>query len=181
MKVTNKASFPIRAFGFHIERGYGTDTHIQPGESADIIGPYLGEMGGGSCRVVIPGEITCHESPDDNDKFGIARGKPVHLQMDAVGVTVRHYLDQPEPQVAAWWNREAVLLAIDDDTPPCDNPENLICHHCSEEKHVSEFIPQTTTCWCCHEMTLMRVTGHGVVTYEGPGLLGLDGNVYKIA
>lgn len=180
MKVTNDASFPVRAFGFHTKHGYGSDTHIKPGESADILGPYLGEMGGGSCRVVIAGEITCHEGPDDDNKFSIAQDKPVHLQSDDTGVTVRHFLDKPEPHVASWWHREAVLMASEDGTAPCENPENLICHQCQEEMHVSEFIPNTTCCFGCHEMTLMQVTGHGVVTHEGPGLLGLDGNVYKV-
>lgn len=180
MKVTNNASFPVRAFGFHTERGYGKDTNINPGKSADILGPYLGEMDGGSCRVVIPGEIICHEYPDDDNNYSIAPGNPVHLRDGDIGVTIRHYLDDPEPHVTAWRNREAVLMVSDDGTPPCENPENLICHQCSEEKHVSEFIPNTTACIECHEMTVMQETGHGVVTHEGPGLLGLDGDVYKV-
>jgi hypothetical protein len=180
MKVTNNASFPVKAFGVHTKHGYGTDTYIKPGESAEISGPYLGEMGGGSCRIAIPGEIICHEGPDGEGTFQIAQKSPIHLQTGEVGVKVRQRFDDPEPYVTAWWNREAVLMASEDGTPPCENPENLVCHHCKEEKHVSEFIPNTTACMGCHEMTVMRETGHGVVTHEGPGLLGLDGNVYKV-
>lgn len=180
MKVTNNASFPVQAFGFHTERGYGSDIHIKPGESADIISPYLGEMDGGSCQIAIPGEITCHEGPDGDGRFSIAQGKPIHLQSGNIGVVVRHYFDAPELQVTKWWNREAVLMASEDGTPPCADPENLICHECKKEKHVSEFVPNTTCCWGCHEMTVMRETGHSVVTHEGPGLLGLNGDVFKV-
>lgn len=181
MKVTNNTSFPIKAFGVHTKHGYGTDTHIKQGESADITGPYLGEMGGGSCRISIAGEITCHEGPDGDGTFQISQKSPICLQEGDTGVTIRHWLDDPEPYVTAWWNRDAVLMASEDGTPPCEDPENLICHRCEEEMHVSEFIPNTSCCFGCHEMTLMQETGHGVVTHEGPGLVGLDGSVYKVS
>lgn len=180
MKITNLASFGVRAFGFHTEHGYGDDTYIKSGETADIYGPYVGEMDGGTCRLVIEGEIICHEPADTDTAFRIGRGEPVHLQNGAVGVRMRHEFDDPEPHVEAWWNREAVLLVSEDGKPPCENPENLVCHECGEEKHVRNFIPRTTCCISCHELSMMHETGHGVVTYEGPGLLGLNGDIFRI-
>lgn len=181
MKVTNNAPFPVKAFSFHTEHGYGDYSYIKPGQSAEVCGPYVGEMGCGSCTIAVPGKIICHEGPDGNGKFRIAEKSPIHLQSGKVGVTVRHEFDEPEPHVTAWRNRQAVLAACGNDTPPCDNPEHLICHLCKEEKHVREFVPDTTTCWSCHEIALMQETGHGVVTHEGPGLLGLDGDIYKVS
>lgn len=179
MLVTNHTSFPVRAFGFHTAHGYGQDTHIKPGESVDISGPYFSEAGKSLCRIAIPGELICHEGPIDGRRFQIAKEFPIHLQRGEVGVSVRHYFDNPAPHVSAWWNREAVLLVSEDSTPPCENPENLICHECNGEKHVRDFVPNTTACMECHEMTVMRVTGNGVVTHEGAGLLGFEGNTYR--
>lgn len=102
MKVYNSCTFPIKAFGFHVECGYGVDVLISARESLDVSGPYLGEMGGGDCYVVITGEITCHESPDDDNGFQVLRGHPLSLQSGDVGITVRHYEDETEECVQEW-------------------------------------------------------------------------------
>ncbi len=74
MKINNNTSFKIIAFCWHISHGYGDDVEIEPGESAEVNGPYIGEMGGGSCHVAIEGEISCHEKPDDEDGFQVLKG-----------------------------------------------------------------------------------------------------------
>lgn len=102
MKVTNQASFPIIAFCFDENVGYGADTLIQPGQSEDVLGPYLGEMGGGSCRVHVPGEIICSEEPDSGNSFQVNQNNQLHLATGDKGVTVRHHLDDPEEQVLLW-------------------------------------------------------------------------------
>jgi len=93
MQVTNNTSARLIAFCWHNERGYGDDTLIEAGETVDVAGPYLGEMGGGSCRVVIQGTIVCHEQPDSEGVFKVAQGNPLHLQGEETGVTVRHHED----------------------------------------------------------------------------------------
>ncbi|QQR78432.1 MAG: hypothetical protein IPJ68_05135 [Candidatus Moraniibacteriota bacterium] len=102
MKVINKTSYPIIAFGYHVEQGYAEDVTIQPGESADVSGPYVGEMGGGDCYIHLEGAITCHEGPDDDHGFQVVRGTQLCLSADGRGVTVRHHLDEPEPCVVQW-------------------------------------------------------------------------------
>src|SRR3989344_4139548 len=77
MKVTNDASFAVIAFGTHNKKGYGVDVRIPAGQSAEVNGPYLGEMGGGSCHVALIGEVTCQETPDDNKGLQVTRGKPL--------------------------------------------------------------------------------------------------------
>ena len=102
MKVINETSFPIIAFGIDTEIGYGNDVTIQPGESKDVSGPYLGEMGGGSCHICIEGEVICQENPDDENGFRIAKGAPICLQADRKGVTIRHHEDSVEEHVIEW-------------------------------------------------------------------------------
>lgn len=107
MKVTNHASFPVVAFGVHVQRGYGDDVTIQPGQSADVSGPYVGEMDGCSYYVHIDGELACHEKPDDDSGFEIARGKPICLQSGSKGITIRHHEDPAESYVTHWRARNA--------------------------------------------------------------------------
>ena len=99
MKVHNSTSYPIIAFVWHIRRGYGEDVTINPGETAEVIGPYLGKMGGGSCRIAFPGEISCQEGPDDASGYQVGVGNQLNLKSDSdVGITVRHY---SEPRMIA--------------------------------------------------------------------------------
>lgn len=106
MKVHNKCTYPIIAFVFRIRVGFGDDVVIPAGESRDVRGPFLGEMGGGNCFVHLDGEITCHEGQDDDNGFQVIRGAPLNLMDfandDNNGVTVRHYLDKPEQHVMEW-------------------------------------------------------------------------------
>lgn len=102
MKVTNNTSYPVIAFGTETRLGYGEDVTVQPGESADVSGPYVGEMGGGDCYIHLAGEITCHEGPDDDSGFQVIRGTPLCLSAGGRGVTVRHHLDEPEQYVVEW-------------------------------------------------------------------------------
>ncbi|XLQ20159.1 MAG: hypothetical protein ACKUBY_00060 [Candidatus Moraniibacteriota bacterium] len=102
MKVTNNATFSIIAFCYDTAIGYGNDVEIQSNKSEEVEGPYLGEMGSGSCRVHIDGSITCHEAPDDEKSFEIQRGAQLCLRSGDKGIIVRHHLDEPEDYVIEW-------------------------------------------------------------------------------
>lgn len=93
MKVTNSTPYPLIAFGWHLQRGYGVDVTIQPSETMEVLGPYLGELDGGACHVLIPGEISCQEGADDDDGFQVTLGNQLNLASDDVGITVRHYTE----------------------------------------------------------------------------------------
>ena len=102
MKVTNNTSYPVIAFGTETRLGYGEDVIIQPGECADVSGPYVGEMGGGDCYIHLAGEIICHEGCDDGSDFQVIKGTPLCLLAGGRGVTVRHHLDELEQYVSEW-------------------------------------------------------------------------------
>jgi len=104
MKVLNGTRAPLICFGLETRLGYGEDVVLAPGESAEVSGPYVGEMGGGSCFIYLKGEIFCQETPDDdkNGRFQVIQGTPLHLEADGRGITVRHHLDEAEPYVVAW-------------------------------------------------------------------------------
>ena len=93
MKVTNNALYPLIAFAWHVDRGYGEDTTINPGTSEVVKGPYIGEMGDGACHIDVPGEITCQETPDDEHGFQVTLGCQLNLKSGDVGITVRHHLE----------------------------------------------------------------------------------------
>lgn len=103
MKVTNYASFPIVAFGWHVQHGISMDVTIKPGVTGEVSGPYLGEMGGGDCFIHFEGELRCHEGEDSDSEFHIGQGKPISFgHKGESGITVRHHLDAAEPHVTAW-------------------------------------------------------------------------------
>lgn len=95
MQVTNRASFPIIASGGDTRLGYGEDITIFPNETATVPGPYIGEMGGGSCYVVMEGaNVVCQEAPDDENGFQVTRGNPLILQAkESQFIAIRHYED----------------------------------------------------------------------------------------
>ena len=68
MRIKNETSFPLIAFGWHEERGFGPEVTIAPGEAKNIFGPYLGDMDDGHCWLAIPGAVTCHEAADKGDR-----------------------------------------------------------------------------------------------------------------
>lgn len=125
MKVTNKASFDIIAFGVHVPKGYGDDVTIPPGETAEISGPYVGEMGDGSCYIHLDGEVTCQEEPDDDNGLQIGRGNPICLQGGNRGVTIRHYADEPEAHVTAWRKSNPLRAPTKTIRPRGDNLADL--------------------------------------------------------
>ncbi|MFZ2072465.1 MAG: phosphoglycerate mutase family protein [Minisyncoccia bacterium] len=96
MEITNKTSHPLIAFTWDTKHGYGKDYLLEPEETKEIVGPYIGEMGGGHCRLVQPGEIVCQSTPDDDNGFHVSKGKKLNLQADTSGVTVRHYSEDRE-------------------------------------------------------------------------------------
>lgn len=94
MKVSNNTSYDLIAFGWHITHGCGDDVKIEPGQFADILGPYVGEMDDGSCYIIIEGEIACQETPDDNNGFQVIVGSQLNLQKNNKGITVRHFSEE---------------------------------------------------------------------------------------
>lgn len=94
MKVTNKTSFEVIAFGWHKLKGRGTDVHIRPGATAEVNGPDVVEMDDRRHEVSLTGRITCHEEPDDDCGFELLPGKTVSVGGMVRGVTVRHHLDE---------------------------------------------------------------------------------------
>ena len=92
MKVTNNTGEAIIVCAWNVKYGSGDDIKIEPGETKEPVGPYIGEMGGGSCRLVLPGEIVCHEKEDDENNFQVVKGLQLELTADGIqGVTVRHF------------------------------------------------------------------------------------------
>ena len=94
MKVANNCSYDLIAFGWDTRLGYGDDVTILTGQSVDVSGPFIGEMGGGNCHLVLEGEIVCHEGEDDENGMHVSRGNPLPLQSGTSGITVRHHLDE---------------------------------------------------------------------------------------
>jgi hypothetical protein len=88
MKVTNKASFEVIAFGWHKLKGRGTDVHIRPGETAEVNGPLIHEMGDRIHEVPLTGRITCHEAPDDEQGFQLVQGETLSVGGMVRGVTI---------------------------------------------------------------------------------------------
>ncbi len=93
MKVTNNTSSTLVAFGFHTQLGRGDYMEISPGQTVDVQGPYLGEMGGGKCYVALLGEIICQLDPDNEVGFQVTPGNPLNLASGEHGITVYHYDD----------------------------------------------------------------------------------------
>ncbi|HOW60653.1 MAG TPA: hypothetical protein P5548_00950 [Candidatus Moranbacteria bacterium] len=94
MRIINKTSFNLIAFGWHTKYGYGNDVEIKTGQFADISGSYIGEMGGGSCCIAIEGEVICQETPDDENGFQVIPGSQLNLQAGDKGITVRHFSEE---------------------------------------------------------------------------------------
>lgn len=102
MQVTNRASFPVIAFGFHSQHGMGNDVLIDANETKVVTGPFIGHMDGGDCHIAVLGKLVCQETPDNVEGFQILQGRPLSIGAGQVGVTVRHHLDPVEEHVAAW-------------------------------------------------------------------------------
>jgi len=91
VKITNNCSYDLIAFGWDTRLGYGDDVTIAAKQSGEVSGPYVGEMGGGSCHLSIEGDIVCHEGDDDSNGFNVSKGNQLALQGGTQGVTVRHF------------------------------------------------------------------------------------------
>ncbi len=91
MKIFNNTSQRLIAFAWNTKGWRGKDVEIEPNQSAEIIGPYCGNIGGGGCRIVVEGEVFCQEGPDDDNGFQVIKGKHLNLQRGDNGVSVRHY------------------------------------------------------------------------------------------
>lgn len=97
MRVTNNTKEAIIACTWHTSYGPGDDTQIEPGETKEPIGPFIGEMGGGDCHLDLPGEIVCHQKEDDDNNFQVIKGLQLELSADGIqGVTIRHFSEDLE-------------------------------------------------------------------------------------
>ncbi|PLX26977.1 hypothetical protein C0583_05300 [Candidatus Parcubacteria bacterium] len=94
MLIINNASFPVIAMCWHKQYGYGDQEIIEPNESENISGPFLGEMDGGECRLAMPGEISCHEDEDNENGFHVSKGSQLNLGNGDFGVIIWHYEDE---------------------------------------------------------------------------------------
>lgn len=94
MKVTNSTGFALVAFGWHNSRGCGEYVLIDPGETKDVNGPYLGDMEGERCYIHLGGELNCQVGPDDEVGFKVIKGSPLNLDLGGgCGITVLHFED----------------------------------------------------------------------------------------
>ncbi len=97
MQVTNRCSFAVIGFGWDERFGYGDDVNIKPGETKDVFGPHIGEMGGKSCNLVLPGDLIVHEGADDEEmhKFQVLPENLLAMNIsETSGITIRHFEDE---------------------------------------------------------------------------------------
>jgi len=111
MKVTNNTEEAIIACTWHTSYGSGDDIQIESGETKEPIGPYIGEMGSGSCRLVLSGnDIICHQKEDDENGFQVIKGLQLELTADGIqGVTIRHFSEDIEN---IYWPFEEKVIRI---------------------------------------------------------------------
>jgi len=63
-------------------------------------------MDGGSCYIVVEGEITCHESDDDDYAFQVLKSRSLSLGCNGPkSISVRHFEDDAEEHVLEWRRR----------------------------------------------------------------------------
>lgn len=86
--------YDLIAFGWDTRLGYGNDVRICAGKSAEVSGPYIGEMGSGSCHLALEGKIVCHEGEDDDNGRHVSEGNPLVMQCGTRGITIRHHCDE---------------------------------------------------------------------------------------
>lgn len=105
MEVINKTDADIIAFGWHKLKGRGAEVRIHPGETGEVNGPRLVEMGDRVHEVSLTGRITCHKEPDDEYGFQLVRGQILSVGGMVRGVTIRHHLDEISNRYVTQWRR----------------------------------------------------------------------------
>ena len=96
MKVTNNTCFTLKACGWYLNM-YGKQAIIQPGETKEINGPFLGTLEEKKCHVALEGKIICHEKPDDeeNDCFYVGKENQLNLKVtETTGISACH-IEEP--------------------------------------------------------------------------------------
>lgn len=111
MKILNKTKETLIAFTWDTRFGSGDDIKIEPNQTGEPIGPFIGEMGGGECRLVQEGKIVCQENPDDKNGFQVLKGKQLELKTGTSGVTVRHFSEEIQN---VYWPLESSVLRNDE-------------------------------------------------------------------
>jgi hypothetical protein len=104
MKVVNRTAYAIVVFVHDLDSdSYGEDVTVEPGEMKEIQGPDLDVAGEGECPVNdIKDELICHSHLDDGMSFRVVKGKPKYVVLTGCIVTIRHFEDEPEPEVKQW-------------------------------------------------------------------------------
>lgn len=90
MQVTNNTTFSIVAYCWHKVYGHGEAEVIKPGETQEVSGPLIADTDEGKGYIHVPGEITCHETPDDKNGFQVTPEIPLNLEADKKGITVQY-------------------------------------------------------------------------------------------
>lgn len=94
MQVKNNASFPVIAICSVSSCGEGENRLIQPGASAQVLGPPIAnKIEGRICYFVATGVIICHDNPDNHNGFHVAKGHPLHIGKEDARITILHHLD----------------------------------------------------------------------------------------
>ena len=93
MKVTNNTGFTVVAYGMARERkDKGPKVAIRPGETVNVLGPYLGEMDG-PCHLAILGELVCHDDPKGDQNSLVLLGEPLFIGNTVFQVHIFHHHD----------------------------------------------------------------------------------------
>lgn len=115
MQVKNITTHKLMAVIFHHKHGAGSLVTIQPGETKEVRGAYIGEIDGRSCYTTLQtdvDEIICHEEPDRDTAFRVIPGQPLCLGNE----------------LEACIRIECVPEEAETPTPTCSGCNQLICH-----------------------------------------------------
>jgi len=93
LQITNDTTFSVTAFCQHKDYGNGDKKVIKPGETMELQGPWVGEMGDESGYIQFTGRITCHEKPDNNTGYQVTKEEKLILQLKKRRVTVEYAID----------------------------------------------------------------------------------------
>lgn len=105
MQIKNGTSFPVIASCSFVSLGEGEKRLIQPGVSAQVLGPPIAKIEGRICYAVETGEITSHDNPNNQDRFFVAKGHPSIIDKIKVRIIIRHHLDVEScPNKQSLWN-----------------------------------------------------------------------------
>ncbi len=99
MEVTNAASFTVVAIGHEQTHGFGLEVRISPKETGRVEGPYVGDLEGEACHIVINAKVTCQEADCDptEGRFQVRKGEQLGFKSGGSTVYIRHHEDEWAP------------------------------------------------------------------------------------